>query len=228
MSSIRFTSFGAATVPLSKIVVDKDLNMGPYAIKGVYRPEDWATETLEWGDIPAGEPIPFSANISPYGEWITIITFEVPPGNGYKWRFTIKTIAGQTTGNIRITADGVELYSISNVKTGTLTVDIFIPAGTTVTLEGYSTQPYYFGVESGSNVQNLGIVGGEKTFDLTGKWLALGIDMHGLDATVKIHGEEVPYSDYAKYFPIVPTELKFPGGWAGSQERPVLKVYKMR
>lgn len=224
----KFASFGAATVPLSKIVVDKDLNMGPYAIKGVYRPEEWATETLEWGDIPAGEPIPFTANLSPSGTWITIKTFEVPPGDSYKWRFTIITFGSSSTdANLKITADGVELYSISNHRFGTLTVDLFIPAGTTVTLEGYSNAPYAYWVEEGSNVQNLGIVGGAKTFDLTGKWLALGIDMHGLNATVKIHGEEVPYSDYAKYFPLVPTELKFPGGWAGSQERPVLKVYKV-
>ena len=228
MASLRFSSFGAATVPLSKIVVDKDLNMGPYAIKGVYRPEDWATETLEWGDIPAGEPIPFSGNLSPYVTWITLKTFEVPPGDSYKWRFKIITYRNiNTSANFKITADGVELYSISNYGDGTLIVDLFIPAGTTVTIEGYNTEEYLYRVEDGSNVQNLGIVGGAKTFDLTGKWLALGIDMHGLDATVKIHGEEVPYSDYAKYFPIVPTELKFPGGWAGSQERPVVKVYKM-
>lgn len=78
MSSLRFASFGAATVQLSKIIIDKDLNMGPYAIKGVYRPEEWATETLEWGDIPAGDPIPFSANLSTYRTWITLKTFEAP------------------------------------------------------------------------------------------------------------------------------------------------------
>ena len=228
MASLRFGSFGAATVPLSKIVVDKDLNMGPYAIKGVYRPEEWATETLDWVDIPAGEPIPFGEkNISPEGTWITIITFEVPPGNSYKWRFTIITEMGSTTANFKITADGEELYSISDVKMGTLTVDIFLPAGTTVTIEGYSNEPYLCYVHNNSNVQNLGIEGGPKTFDLTGKWLALGIDMHGLEATVKIHGEEVPYSDYVKCFPLVPTELKIPGEWTYSQERPVVKVYKM-
>ena len=64
-----------------------------------------------------------------------------------------------------------------------------------------------------------------KTFDLTGKWLAVGIDMHGLAATVKIQGVEVPYSDYAKYFPLAPTELTFPGGWDASQIRPVVEVY---
>ena len=33
MASIRFTSFGAATMPLSKIVIDKELDMGQYPIK---------------------------------------------------------------------------------------------------------------------------------------------------------------------------------------------------
>lgn len=222
-----FIAFGAATVPLSKIVVDTELDMGQYPIKAQYRPEEWATETLEWGDIPAGEPIPFSGSLSPHGTWITLKTFEVPPGDSYKWRFTIITTRNpSTSANFKITADGVELYSISNYGEGTLTVDRILPAGSTVTIEGYNTQPYRYDVESGSNVQNLGLVGGAKTFDLTGKWLALGIDMHGLAATVKIQGDEVPYSDYIYYFPLAPTELKFPADWAPSQERPVIKVYK--
>ena len=62
MSSLRFSSFGAATVPLSKIIVDKDLEMGEYTIIAdeiraarVYSPvdtEEWETEELiEWDDI---------------------------------------------------------------------------------------------------------------------------------------------------------------------------------
>lgn len=226
MAGLKFSSFGAATVPLSKIVVDKDLDMGPYTIKGVYRPEDWATETLEWGDIPPGEPIPFTANLSPHGTWITVKTFDTPPGDSYKWRFTIViSLNSYTSANLKITADGVELYSISGCGEGTLTVDTPIPASSTVTIEGYCTQPYYCAVVSGSNVQNLGIVCGPKTFNLTGKWLALGIDMKGLDATVKIQGVEMPYSDYPLYFPIAPTELKIPGNWSPTQERPVIRVY---
>ena len=227
MASLRFSSFGAATVPLSKVIVDKDLNMGPYAIKGVYRPEEWATETLDWGDIPAGEPIPFSANLSPSGTWITVKTFEVPPGVTYKWRFKIITYCNpNTSANFKITIDGVEVYSISGYKEGTLTVDRILPAGSTVRIEGYSTQSYLYQVLSGSNLQNLGIISGAKTFDLAGEWLALGIDMKGLAATVKIQGVEIPYSDYVYYFPIAPTELKIPGNWEQSQERPEIRVYK--
>jgi len=33
MTGLRFSSFGAATMPLSKIVIDKDLDMGAYAVK---------------------------------------------------------------------------------------------------------------------------------------------------------------------------------------------------
>ncbi len=231
MSSIRFTSFGAATVPLSKIIVDKDLNMGPYAIKGVYRPEEWLTETLDWGDVPPGEPIPFEGSLSGQDTWKTLFTFDVPIGDSYIWRLTFIIRVGSldTKANFKITANGKEIYYVSDVSASysgtTWTFDVVIPAGSTVTIQGSKNTDLLFKVLNGSNVQNLGLVGGAKTFDLAGKWLALGIDMKGLAATVKIHGVEVPYSHYAKYFPIAPTELKFPGDWAPDQERPVIKCY---
>lgn len=228
MASLRFSSFGAATVPLSKVIIDKDLDMGPYAIKGVYRPEEWATETLDWGDIPPGEPIPIEGSISGKDTWITLFTFDVPTGDTYKWRFTFIIQAGSsaTKGNLKITANGEEIFYVSDVPHGTWTFDVIIPAGSTVTIEMSKNTELYYHIKSGSYVQNLGFVCGPKTFDLTGKWLALGIDMHGLDATIKIRGVEVPYSDYANYFPIAPTELKIPGNWSPTQKRPEIRVYK--
>ena len=71
-----------------------------------------------------------------------------------------------------------------------------------------------------------GVAYEDKTFDLTGKWLALGLDMKGLAATVKIQGVEMPYSDYPLYFPIAPTELTIPGEWTTLEKRPVIEVYK--
>lgn len=231
MASLRFGSFGAATMPLSKIVIDKDLDMGLYAIKGVYRPEEWPTETLDWGDIPPGEPIPFEGSITGKDTWITLFTFDVPAGGTYKWRFTF-IIQGDSSnkGTLKITANGEEIFYVTDVSVNmsgiTWTFDVIIPAGSTVTIQWSKNTNLFFKVLSGSNVQNLGIVG-TKTFDLSGKWLALGLDMTGHVATVKIHGVEVPYSDYAKYFPIVPTELKIiPVDWGQTQERPVIKVYK--
>lgn len=227
----KFASFGAATVPLSKIVVDKELDMGQYpiiasVIKAPYHPQEWETEELDWGDIPAGEPIPFQGSLTPAYTWVTVKTFTAPPGDSYKWRFIIVTSTYSSTANFRITADGVELYNVSDFGQGTLTVDIVIPAGSTVAIQGYNNRDFGYGIMSSSSVQNLGIVGGAKTFDLSGKWLALGLDMKGLEATVKIQGVTMPYSDYPLYFPIAPTELTFPGGWDISQERPVIEVYK--
>lgn len=228
----KFASFGAATVPLSKIVVDKDLDMGPYAIKSVYRPEEWPTETLEWGDIPPGEPIPFEGSLSGQDTWVTLFTFDVPTGDTYKWRFTFIMQAGSsdTRANFKITANGNEIYYVSDVSASysgtTRTFDVIIPAGSTVTIQGSKNKTLLFKLLSGSNVQNLGFVGGPKTFNLSGKWLALGIDMKGLAATIKVHGTELPYSDYVKCFPLAPSELKIPGDWDASQERPVIEVYK--
>jgi hypothetical protein len=232
MSSIRFTSFGAASVPLSKIIPDKDFDIRPYGItaafaKFPYRPIEWATEELEWGDVPASDPISIpNTTLNLIETWITLKTFNTPPGDGYKWRFIILTSTSSSTANFRVTADGVEVRNVSGHGTGTLTFDAFIPAGSTVAVEGYNNRNYAYYVLDGSTVQNLGIAGGQKTFDLTGKWLALGLDMQGLAATVKIQGVEMPYSDYAKYFPLAPTEITIPGEWDYTQERPVIEVYK--
>ena len=222
MASLRFSSFGAATVPLSKIIVDKDLDMGPYAIKGPYRPEEWATETLEWGDIPpithTSEPISVGTGAVDFG------SITVPAQATGVCRYIECVLRGNSTVvRCRLYADGAEIAMVEGASPdGTTIFNGWAPAATTysVTVENGGNKTYT------CTLTDKGLYGGPKTFNLAGKWLALGIDMHGLDAAVKIHGEEVPYSDYAKCFPLAPTELKFPGGWAGSQERPEIRVYK--
>lgn len=214
----------------SKVVPDSDLDLRPYGVVAAFSRApvggSWPTETLDWGDVPAGEPSSsFSGSLSPYHQWITLKTFEAPPGDSYKWRFKIVTHTSDSTANFKITADGVDVATASNHWAGTLTVDAYIPAGSTVTVQGYNNANYVYTVKDTSTVQNLGIVGGAKTFNLSGKWLALGIDMKGLVATVKIQGVEMPYSDYPKYFPISPAELKIPGDWTPDQVRPVIEVY---
>ena len=222
MSSLRFASFGAATVPLSKIVVDKDLDMGPYAIKGVYRPEEWATETLDWGDVaPYEEVLPDGGNresdspafpvlTATRGEYVTIRVT-----NTGSTRLLVCTVL---INDIPVYAHGELPRDASTEFTGFINADdvVSIDARTTA---GYTTTLSVVGIFGGMS-------GGAKTFDLAGKWLALGLDMKGLDATIKIHGVEMPYSDYAMYFPIAPTELKIPGDWDHSQERPEIRVYK--
>ena len=231
MASLRFSSFGAATIPLSKIIIDKELDMGPYAIKGVYRPEEWATETLDWGDTAPSEVehVPAGGNIIfyPVEEGTTVDLLVNGPVAKY-YTLSLKSRGGNNQlfdGEIR--ANGVKLLDITN-GTDYTSPEFIVPANATLSVFGRGKiSGAYNAVVTSLKTVDTGKIAGAKTFNLTGKWLALGLNMQGLAATVKIQGVEIPYSDYTKYFPLAPTELKFPGGWAGSQERPVLKVYKV-
>jgi len=227
-------TFYAGRPKLSEVTIDSDLDMGGRGILRVgrvdspYMPETWPTEELDWGDVPASDPIPFGSDFYTLPTTLTtFMTFEAPPGESYTWRFKIETSTLSESGEFKVIADGVELHHIPSYGEGTLTFDIVIPAESTVEIQGRNRSGgYAYFVRMGnSSVQNLGLVGGAKTFDLTGKWLALGLDMQGLAATVKIQGVDVPYSDYAKYFPLAPSELSFPGNWDASQIRPILEVY---
>ena len=225
MTGLRFSSFGAATMPLSKIVIDKELDMRPYSIKAQYRPEEWATEELDWGDTAPSD-------YSPEVVWAATssnpsYTVFTNSGTGAKYRVKIRVDTGTyAVTSITIKVDGVTVLNVS-----------------TVVNPGETYESPVFGVDTGQTVvisvtygstgsrmylsyQSTGEWWGAKTFDLTGKWLALGIDMKGLDATIKVQGVEMPYSEYVKAFPLAPSELKIPGGWDVSQERPVVRVYK--
>ncbi len=208
-------------MPLSKIVIDKDLKMGRYSIKGQYRPEEWETEELDWGDLVVETKV------------LSVKTRVAPQTTNTIW-----TNPSDYARQIRVTSSGpdtganpfepVILIDGEIVYTGYSTTfeagPFWVPAGKQIHLKTR--------VGGANDVQvdyyDTGVIAGPKTFDLTGKWLALGLDMHGLDATVKIQGVEVPYSDYAKYFPLVPTEITIPGGWDTSQGVPpvTVKVYK--
>ena len=221
MVGLRFSSFGAATMPLSKIIIDKDLDMGQYGIKGSYNPHEWATEVLDWGDVaPHEEVLPnggdreydspaFPVLTATRGEYVTIRVTNIG-----STRLTVCTVL---INDIPVYAHGELPRDASTEFTGVINADdvVSIDARTTA---GYTTTLSVLGIFSGT-------LGGAKTFDLTGKWLALGIDMKGLAATIKIQGVEIPYSDYPLYFPIAPNELTIPGDWSPSQERPVIKRY---
>ena len=222
MSSLRFTSFGAATVPLSKIIVDKDLVMGPYAIKGVYRPEEWETEELDWGSL---EPEQLYDNEVGWPGSPTDKTIMTVASNAEVIVTLAPVPSRDTIANITIKVNEVVAMTRSGSLNQAHTFPPFIVnAGDVIVIKAEANS-----TSSGTShvtIESTGKVVGEKTFDLSGKWLALGIDMGELDATVKIYGEEVPYSDYAKYFPLVPTEIKIPGNWSPTQERPEIRVYK--
>ena len=220
----KFASFGAATVPLSKIMVDKDLDMGPYAIKGVYRPEEWATETLDWGDKEPEQLYQDTHTWAGSGSDVSTLT----AASTDEVVVTLAQVPNKATiGNITIKVNDVVAATYPGRVQPTYTFSPFVVnAGDVIVINARG-----YGAAGGSGlsrvtIESTGKVVGEKTFDLAGKWLALGIDMHGLDAAVKIQGVEVPYSEYAKYFPLAPTELKIPGNWAPTQERPEIRVYK--
>ena len=259
----EFIAFGAATVPLSKIVIDKELDMGTYPIKtntiktdtinektvgngvfvdgllikdGVsyspYRPQAWATDTLDWGDIPPSDPIPTPNPGAVFSESTEVEVFSLttPAGAGRLWslHFVNDGVWGDTLARVDVYVNGVSHTSAEFFTQHTVDLSFGAPANSTVSIKVKVVAPSVQTgtVLAGTTLTNTGMYFGGKTFDLTGKWLALGIDMKGLAATVKIHGVEVPYSDYAKYFPLIPDELKIPGGWDPTQERPVVRVYK--
>ena len=212
-------------MPLSKVIIDKDLNMKPYSIIAQYRPEEWETETLDWGDTAPSDYSPQVGFTASSGG--TDYTLFTNTGPGAKYRVKVHVPGGTwRLGSVDIKVDGVTVASRGAIDPGgTYESPAFgVDTGETVVVTAKSSSS---GTITYLSYQCTGERWGAKTFDLTGKWLALGLDMKGLTATVKIHGVEVPYSDYAKYFPLVPTELKIPGSWDQSQERPVIKVYKV-
>jgi len=252
MAGLKFSSFGAATMPLSKIVVDGDLDLRPYdiiaenaltnlivdadldltpyglkiqtlnvteGIGAVCNPNLWPTESLAW-----------SADVAP--SILFTSTYSLSP-TGLEFNFGAFTHQREVT--VKFTHSG----------TGTLIP--FIKIGTTIVETGptvapgnsWTSAPFWLpedglvilGSESSTTGTKLeisatGRIGGNITVDMGGKWLTLDIDMKGLNPTFPLLTHDIPYTDYIRYFPLRPTELTFPGGWAPHQIRPDLKVYK--
>lgn len=226
----------------SKVVPDTDLDLRPYGVVAefsrvnevraarVYSPIDtteWPTETLDWVD---GEPSVIAENTVVSNETeAVVLTYQM---GGVTQKLQVRQTLGVTTNGyaddqyITLKCDGVTVstQTLKGSRDGGETktsAPVWCTGEVTVTLRCKGYQRQYNTIE----LLSTGIAGGEKTYDLTGKWLALGIDMQGLAATVKIQGVEMPYSDYPKYFPLAPSELKIPGEWTPEQVRPVIEVY---
>lgn len=232
-------TFYAGRPKLSEVTIDSDLNMGGRNILRVgridspYRPEPWPTEELEWDDIDeySYDDLPAADGISGEGYKTILDEFETPPERQYLWE-----IFANRQGGAAYRTSRLDVINIDTSEVIASTPDTHAPTTTKVVIPpGVRCSVKYIGTSNndrawllqGSYVKNTGKewLIDDKTFSLTGMWLALGIDMHGLDATVKIQGVEIPYSDYAKYFPLAPTELTIPGGWDASQIRPIVEVY---
>lgn len=231
MSSIRFTAFGAATVPLSKVIVDKDLDMGPYAIKAskvkaVYRPDNWETEELDWGDGEPSDPVVVVNRIIMPGSPLTTTVFTANEPTEITVTVKNSGSGGDSPLQCYVRIDGVDIVELPILEVQeSHTVALCVRTGETVSVHSTTTKSNQ-GTWITISYVRTGRFVGEKIFNLSGKWLALGIDMHSVPATVVIQGVEVPYSDYAKYFPLAPTELKFPADWENGRIRPIVKVYK--
>ena len=224
-------TFYAGRPKLSEVTIDSDLDMGGRGILRVgridtpYMPETWPTEELDWGDeAPSDTQTVTSADVS------SETTFTVPvPTTNRKIEVTLSTA---TDGNYAISS-GAKLLK-NDVVVSTITGYIparggsakfpdavYISTGDTLKITCQAAGS----TKANVTVHDTGLVCGPKTFNLTGKWLAVGIDMKGLAATVKVQGVEMPYSEYVKAFPLAPSELSFPGNWDASQIRPILEVY---
>ena len=226
-------TFYAGRPKLSEITIDSDLDMGGRKILRAqlgspHVPETWPTEELDWGDVAPSETQTHTdaavLGSTSGGSKFTIFTAT----RGTK--VTVKVTRPPTGGSAGFTADlkinDVDVQSMSVIVGETKQFDpVILDAGDVLSIHA-TAQSSTVASRITIVVMDSGLAMGAKTFDLTGKWLALGLDMQGLAATVKIQGVEMPYSDYAKYFPLAPTELKIPGNWSPTQERPVIKVYK--
>ena len=231
-------TFYAERPKLSDITIDSDLNMFGRNISGVdtlrasrvdspYRPELWPTEEIVIEPHDAGEqvyPIDDAVRVSTT-EYTEIIRFHTPNSPVSRiWTLVLFNL-GSSTANINVSANGVLIYENLQVPFDydgrTFTLDL--PGNAEVVVSGKSDPGNQASIWKTSWYRYEGTVG--QVIDLTGKWLALGLDMKGLTATVKIQGVEIPYSDYAKYFPLAPSELKLPADWYDSDPRPIVEVY---
>lgn len=220
-------TFYAGRPKLSEVTIDSDLDMGGRdilraRIGSPYMPETWLTEELDWGDeapteevLPSGgqrryDSSPFTVLTATRGEYVTIRV----------------TNSGSNPLDVcTVLINDVSVYAHGFLNSGkTAEFTGFVNAGDVVSIDAKTPGSQWVTVLSVLGIFS-GMLGSGKTFDLTGKWLALGIDMKGLDATIKVHGTELPYSDYVKCFPLAPSELSFPGDWDASQIRPILEVY---
>lgn len=224
----------------SEVTIDSDLNMGGRNISGVdtlradrvdspYMPQAWPTETLDWGDVPEQTILTVDTDIDVAQTEIQVAAFTAP-NKSVLWEMVFDTWTQYAGAALTITikVNGTVFDTLTTPGASTLTHNkrYIIPANASVVVTTIGYAGYTGKIRVGSYIKRIGTVLEDTTFNLTGKWLALGINMQGLTATVKIQGVNMPYSDYAKYFPLAPSELTISGNWLPSQTRPIVGVYK--
>jgi len=230
MSSIRFTSFGAATVPLSKIVVDRTLDMGNYPLVGQmvmapYRPYTWNTVPFQYHDT-SPRNVREGSNIQvfeyPDGHDTLITTWTCDNPNACYARALITSNKNYTAlKGARISVNGDTVYTTGSWAAGTTKTTDAIAISPGEVLELYVTGP--------GLIQNYSLIetGYEAPINLNlqGRFLALEQDFGDLTATLTFGDEaDVPLSDYPNRFPYAPDKITLSRHTL--DERPVIKVYK--
>lgn len=231
MAGLRFTSFGAATVPLSKIVIDGTLDMGDYPLVGQkimapYRPNTWETESLPYDDTTPRTIMGGITKSLSSGEQLVATWTCDTPGPCYV-RAIIPTGGGSynPVSGARIAVNGTTVYTTGSWAKGTTkTTDaVIVSPGEVFELyvSGSSGNP--------SRIENCSIVetGCEVpiNLDLQGRFLALEQDFGTLTATLTFGDEtDVPFSDYPNRFPYAPDKITLSRHTL--EDRPVINVYK--
>lgn len=223
----KFASFGAATMPLSKIVIDRTLDMGDYPLVGQrimapYRPYTWETETFQYDDRSPRTVVEGSKSLLGLDTEQLITTWTCDSPNACYVRALITSNKNYAAlKGARITVNGDTVYTTGSWAKGTTKTTDAIAISPGEVFELYVTGP---GV-----IQNYSLVdtGFEApvNLDLQGRFLALAQNFGGLTATLTFGDEvDVQFSDYPNRFPYAPDKITV--SRHKLEDRPIIKVYK--
>ena len=227
----KFASFGAATVPLSKIIVDRALDMGDYPLIGQkimapYRPYTWETEPFPYDDR---SPTTLMTGIRKvfYNEEVLVATWTCDTPKACYVRAIMPTLSSgcDNVKDARIVINGETVYTTGSWSKGTTkTIDVSIAPG-----EVFELYASHSSGTNGSIIDNCTLVatGHEApvNMDLKGWFLALDQDFGDLTATLTFGDEtDVPFSDYPNRFPYAPDKITL--SRHALENRPVINLYK--
>ena len=228
-----FIAFGAATVPLSKVIVDSTLDMGDYPLVGKkiimapYRPYTWETESLPYDDRSPTTVLEVST-IGIANEELLVATWTCDTPKPCYVRALIPTRGGggyNPAHGARIDVNGETVYTTGSWPKGTTkTTDaIAISPGEVFELYVTGSSGYPSVIANGSLVET----GYEApiNLDLKGRFLALEQDFGGLTATLTFGDEvDVQFSEYINRFPCAPDKITLSRHTL--EDRPVINLYK--
>ena len=204
MSGLRFASFGAATMPLSKIVVDGDLNLIPYDVDAhKVKATIYDMPPLQTEMVSLSPTTTLSQTQVFYQVFTPTNPIEIYNNtSGHLQRLTFLALCGSDATLTFVT--GGDTY-IRTILAGVWTTDldpIDVEPGNNITLQcpkyidfrAYRTLPLY-------------------TYDLSGIWLSVNTNIPQDSSGVLTFPEfgGVPFGDYMYFFPLIPSGLAITG-----------------